>query len=177
MTPNIDIKSMMIVMKMIKRAINLLLIIDIGIIFFTLMSGNYSWFINSQIGFISSSLVIFASIFSYKNMIKGRLKDEVVVAEDNRDTIEKIEDPYSIYVNDKNIIREEKKRLKEARRSFLEVLKDSKPALSIYRLGAYGVLILGFFYLNGNNLLDIVSYLFSLSIPPIIIIFSLFSQP
>ena len=177
MTPNIDIKSMMIVMKMIKRAINLLLIIDIGVIFFTLMSGNYSWFINSQIGFISSSLVIFASIFSYKNMIKGRLKDEVVVAEDNRDTIEKIEDPYSIYVNDKNIIREEKKRLKEARRSFLEVLKDSKPALSIYRLGAYGVLILGFFYLNGNNLLDIVSYLFSLSIPPIIIIFSLFSQP
>ena len=177
MTLDIDIKSMMIVMKMIKRAINLLLIIDIGIIFFTLMSGNYSWFINSQIGFISSSLVIFASIFSYKNMIKGRLKDEVVVAEDNRDTIEKIEDPYSIYVNDKNIIREEKKRLKEARRSFLEVLKDSKPALSIYRLGAYGVLILGFFYLNGNNLLDIVSYLFSLSIPPIIIIFSLFSQP
>ncbi len=177
MTPNIDIKSMMIVMKMIKRAINLLLIIDIGIIFFTLMSGNYSWFINSQIGFISSSLVIFASIFSYKNMIKGRLKDEVVVAEDNRDTIEKIEDPYSIYVNDKNIIREEKKRLKDARRSFLEVLKDSKPALSIYRLGAYVVLILGFFYLNGNNLLDIVSYLFSLSIPPIIIIFSLFSQP
>ncbi len=177
MTPNIDIKSMITVMKMIKRAINLLLIIDIGIVFFTLMSGNYSWFINSQIGFISSSLVIFASMFSYKKMIKSRLDNEIVVPEDNRDTIDKIEDPYNIYVEDKDIIKEEKKRLKENRRSILEVLRDSKSALSLYRLGAYGVLILGFFYLNSNNLLDIVSYLFSLSVPPIIIIFSLFSQP
>ncbi len=177
MTLNIDIKSMITVMKMIKRAINLLLIIDIGIVFFTLMSGNYSWFINSQIGFISSSLVIFASMFSYKKMIKSRLDNEIVVPEDNRDTIDKIEDPYNIYVEDKDIIKEEKKRLKENRRSILEVLRDSKSALSIYRLGAYGVLILGFFYLNSNNLLDIVSYLFSLSVPPIIIIFSLFSQP
>ncbi len=177
MTLNIDIKSMITVMKMIKRAINLLLIIDIGIVFFTLMSGNYSWFINSQIGFISSSLVIFASMFSYKKMIKSRLDNEIVVPEDNRDTIDKIEDPYNIYVEDKDIIKEEKKRLKENRRSILEVLRDSKSALSLYRLGAYGVLILGFFYLNSNNLLDIVSYLFSLSVPPIIIIFSLFSQP
>ena len=177
MTLDIDIKSMMIVTKMIKRAINLLLIIDIGIIFFTLMSGNYSWFINSQIGFISSSLVIFASMFSYKKMIKSRLDNEIVVPEDNRDTIDKIEDPYNIYVEDKDIIKEEKKRLKENRRSILEVLRDSKSALSLYRLGAYGVLILGFFYLNSNHLLDIVSYLFSLSVPPIIIIFSLFSQP
>ncbi len=161
---------------MIKRAINLLLIIDIGIIVFTLISGNYSWFINSQIGFISSSIVVFASLFSYKKMIDNRLKDEVIVAEDNRDTIDKIEDRHDIY-NSRDILIEEKKRLKESRRSLLEVLKDSKPTLSIYRLGAYGVLILGFFYLNSNNLLDIVSYLFSLSIPPIIIIFSLFFQP
>ena len=177
MTLDIDIKNMTIVTKMIKKAINLLLIIDIGIIIFTLLSGNYNWFINSQIGFISSSLVIFASIFSYKKMIKQRLNNEIVIPEDNRDTIDKIEDPHSLYIDDKDIIKEERKRLKESRRSLSEVLRDTKSALSIYRLGAYGVLILGFFYLNSNHLLDIVSYLFSLSMPPIIIIFSLFSQP
>jgi len=168
MTLNIDIKSM----TMIKKTINLLLIIDIIIVLFTIISGKYGWFINSQIGFISSSLVIFASLFSYKKMIDSRLKDEVVVAEDNRDTVDKIDDPYNLYSRD--IIKEEKKRLKESSRSLLEILRDSKPTLSIYRLGAYGVLILGFFYLNGNNLLDITPYLLSLSIPPIIIIFSLF---
>ena len=173
MTQNIDIKNLMIVMKMIKRAINILLIIDIGIVIFTLLSRNYVWFINSQIGFITSSIVIFASLFSYRKMVTKRLENEVVTPEDNRDTIDKIEDPYNIY-DTKDIINEEKQRLKENRRSLLEVLQDSKSALSIYRLGAYGILILGFFYLNSNSLLDIPSYLFSLSIPPIIIIFSLF---
>ena len=177
MTLNIDIKDMIIAMKMIRRAINILLIVDIGIVIFTLLSRNYNWFINSQIGFISSSLVIFASMFSYKKMINSRLDSEIVVPEDNRDTIDKIEDPYNLYVEDKDIIKEEKKRLKDSRRSILEVLRDSKSALSIYRLGAYFVLILGFFYLNSSNILDIVSYLFSLAIPPIIIIFSLFYQP
>lgn len=168
-TLNIDIKKIMM-KKRIKRAINLLLIVDIITIFLILLSGNYKWFINSQIGFISSSLVIFASIFSYKKMIESRLNNDIVVAEDNRDTIDKIEDPYEIY-------REEKRRLRESSRSLKEVLRDSKSAISIYRLGAYLVLILGFFYLNSNNLLDILSYILSISIPPIIIIFSLFSKP
>ncbi len=164
-----------------KNSINALIIIDIGIIIFCLLSGNRIWFINSQIGFISSSLVMFASIISYRNMVKNRLDNGIVISEDNRDTIEKIEDPFDLYTEDnkednksmKEIVQEEKAKLKKNRRSIWQVTKDSKPALSLYRLGAYTILILGFFYLNNNHKLDISSYLFALFIPPIVIIITL----
>ncbi|NOZ90152.1 MAG: hypothetical protein GXO60_02580 [Epsilonproteobacteria bacterium] len=164
-----------------KNSINALLIIDIGIVVFCLLSGNRIWFINSQIGFITSSLVILASILSYRNMVKSRLDNGIVVAEDNRDTIEKIEDPFDLYSEDeieenksmKEIVQEEKTKLKKNRRSIWQITKDSKAALSFYRLGAYGLLILGFFYLNNNHKLDISSYLFALSIPPIVVIITL----
>jgi len=165
----------------VKNSINALLIIDIGIVVFCLLSGNRIWFINSQIGFITSSLVILASILSYRNMVKSRLDNGIVVAEDNRDTIEKIEDPFDLYSEDeieenksmKEIVQEEKTKLKKNRRSIWQITKDSKAALSFYRLGAYGLLILGFFYLNNNHKLDISSYLFALSIPPIVVIITL----
>jgi len=164
-----------------KNSINALLIIDIGVIIFCLLSGNRIWFINSQIGFITSSLVMIASIISYRNMVKNRLDAGVVISDDNRDTIEKIEDPYDLYSQDiveddkpiSEIVKEEKAKLKKNRRSIWQVTKDSKPALSFYRLGAYTLLILGFFYLNNTHQLDITSYLFALSIPPIIVIITL----
>jgi len=164
-----------------KNSINALLIIDIGIVIFCLLSGNRIWLINSQIGFISSSLVMFASIVSYRNMVKGRVDLGIVVAEDNRDTIEKIEDPYDLYSDDelldnkpiKEVIKEEKNKLKKNRRSIWQVAKDSKAGLSFYRLGAYALLILGFFYLNNNHKLDISSYIFALSLPPVVIIITL----
>jgi len=162
-----------------RNIINALLIVDIGIIIFSLLSGNREWFINSQIGFVSSSLVILASIISYRNMVQGRVDAGIIIAEDNRDTIEKIEDPYDLYSEDslsndektmQSVVKEEKEKLKKNSRSIWQVTKDSKPALSLYRLTAYGILILGFFYLNNNHKLDISSYLFSLTMPPIIII-------
>ena len=164
-----------------RNSINALLIIDIGVVIFCLLSGNRIWFINSQIGFITSSLVILASIISYRNMVKNRLNNGIVVAQDNRDTIEKIEDPFDLYSENekeedksiKEIIKEERVKLKKNRRSIWQVTKDSKAALSFYRLGAYGLLILGFFYLNNNHKLDISSYLFALSIPPVVVIVTL----
>jgi len=159
---------------------------DIGIIIFCLLSGNRVWLMNTQIGFISSSLIMFASIISYRNMVKNRVDLGMVIAEDNRDTIDKIEDPYDIFTEDerednsqksfKDIVQEEKDQLKKSKRSIWQVTKDSKAALSFYRLGAYLLLILGFFYLNNNKLLDIGSYLFSLSLPPIIVVIMLMRQ-
>jgi hypothetical protein len=165
------------------KFINILLIVDIGVVIFCLISGNREWFINSQIGYISSSLVVIASFISYSNMVKKSLKNNVVVPEDNRDTIEKIEDPYDLYSKDDNevekkdsfkeVIKEEKERLKKNKRSFWQVSKDSRASFSIYRLGAYGLLILGFFYLNNNHKLNISSYLLGLSLPPIVMIVTL----
>ncbi len=158
-----------------KKIINALLIIDIGILIFCLLSGNRTWLINSQIGFISSSLIMFASIISYRNMVQARVDMGMVVAEDNRDTLDKIEDPFDLYSED-DISHKEEKSFKKNRRSIWQTTKDSKAALSIYRLGAYGILIFGFFYLNNNKLLDIGSYLFALAVPPVIVVMMLMRQ-
>jgi hypothetical protein len=169
-----------------KKIVKTLIALDIGLILFSLLSGNHQWLINMQIGFISSSLVMFASIISYRNMVQKRIDMGVAVAEDNRDTIDKIEDSYDLYGEDdplheqdkpfKEIVLEEKRKLKQSRRSILQITKDSKAALSLYRLGAYGVLIFGFFYLNNNKFLDIGSYLFSLSLPPVVVVIILMRQ-
>jgi len=170
-----------------KRVIQILLLIDMGIVMVCLLSGSRAWLFNSQIGFISASLVMFASIVSYRNMVQHRLNLGVAVAEDNRDTLEKIEDPYDLFDSReeeyslqeqdfKRVVEEEKHRLKKSRRSLWQVTKDSKAALSLYRLGAYGLLILGFFYLNHHQLLDIPSYLFGLSLPPLIVVLILIRQ-
>jgi len=164
-----------------KKAINALLIIDIGIIIFCFLSGERGWLINSQIGFISSSLIIFASIISYRNMVQSRVDAGIVVAEDNRDTIDKIEDPFDLYGEEddtlidkeqsmREVVAQEREKMKKSRRSVWQVTKDSKAALSFYRLGAYALLILGFFYLNNNAILNITSYLSAIAIPPVIVI-------
>jgi len=74
------------------------------------------------------------------------------------------------------VVKEERKKLKQNRRSLGQTLKDTKAALSIYRLGAYAILILGFMYLNRHELLHIPSYLLALSLPPLIIVIMLIRE-
>lgn len=164
-----------------KKAINALFIVDIGIIIFCCLSGHRGWLINTQIGFITSTLVMFGSILSYRSMVQGRL-NVGAIPDDNRDTIEKLEDPYDLYSEEQKedehktlqeVVKEERQNLKKHRRSFWQTTKDSKASLSFYRLGAYALLIFGFFYLNNNQLLDISSYLFSLIVPPVVIVIML----
>ena len=164
-----------------RNAIYALFIIDTGIIVFLLFFGEKTWLINTQIGFITSTFVMFGSILSYRSMVQGRLKAGSI-PDDNRDTIDKLEDPYDLYgeasKDDENktlkeVVKEERKNLKKHRRSFWQTTKDSKASLSFYRLGAYALMIMGFFYLNNNQLLDIPSYLFSLIVPPVIIVIML----
>jgi len=167
-----------------QRVIKTLLIVDIVIIILCFLSGERVWLVNSQIAFITSSLVMFSSIISYRNMVQSRVNAGIVVAEDNRDTIEKIEDPYNLYSEEESIeeksmqevVKEEKENLKKNRRSIWQVTRDSKAALSFYRLGAYALLILGFFYLNNNKILDIGSYLSILLLPPVIVVTVLISK-
>jgi hypothetical protein len=165
-----------------RNAINALLIVDIGIILFCYLSGERTWLINTQIGFVTSSLVMFGSFLSYRSMVESRL-NVGSIPDDERDTLDKLEDPYDLYDDEKvkedeektlqEVVKEERDNLKKNRRSFLETTKDSKAAFSFYRLGSYMLLILGFFYLSNNKILDIKSYLFSLFLPTVIIIIML----
>ncbi len=153
-----------------------ILLIAVSLIFFDI---KVLW--NIQIGFISATLVMIASMISYRRMVNARVEHNVITMDDSKDVIDKLEDPYDLYSeevkedeNDEKefakVVKEEKKKLKENKRTLFQVLKDTKAALSIYRLGAYGVLILGFLYLNRHGLLHIPSYIVALGLPPVIIV-------
>ncbi len=176
MTQNIDIKSMMVVMKSsMVKIINTLLILDIGIVIFIYLSGDIVWFINAQIGFISSSLVVLATFISYKSMVEKRV-EAGDISDLDRDTVDKIEDPYHLY--DENhgdsidkTIENEKDIQKKRKLSVKEALKNSRASLSIHRLLAYAILVIGFLYLTRTSQLDIIPYIFAISLPPIVILY------
>lgn len=146
----------------------------ISIIFFDIKI-----FYNIQIGFISSAMVMVGSLASYRRMVNARVQNRIITFDDSKDAIDKLEDPHDLYseeiVHDETVdlreaIKAEKQKLKANRRSLFETLRDTKAALSIYRLGAYAFLILGFLYLNRHGLLHVASYLVALGLPPIIIV-------
>ena len=74
------------------------------------------------------------------------------------------------------VVKEEKAKLKSQRRSITEVARDSRASLSFYRIAAYILLVLGFFYLNRHDYLHIPSYLFALSVPPVIVVIMLLKE-
>ncbi len=172
-----------------KKILNTLLAIDIGILIFCILSGNRHWLYTTQIGFFTSSLVIAASMASYRRMIEKRLEYGAVPIEDERDKLDKIDDPYDLYSDEVKseekelsreefveVVNEEKVKQKANKRSISEVIKDTRAFLSFYRIGAYGLLILGFFYLNRNDYLHIPSYFFALSVPPVIVVIILMRE-
>ena len=137
-----------------------------------------------QIGYISATLVMIASIISYRRMVNARVKEKIITMDDRRDTIDKLEDPYDLYSEDEadeekslaQTVKEEKKKLKQNKRSLYQTLRDTKAALSVYRLSSYALLIIGFMYLNRQQLLDIPSYIIALGIPSVILVWIMIKE-
>jgi len=171
-------------LKMMMSSTNRKILITLVVVDVLLLLGSIIFFdmkvlYSTQIGYITSTLVMVASIVSYRRMVNARVEHNIITVDDSKDVIDKLEDPYDLYSEDiveeeekdfVETIKEEKKKLKENRRSVYQTLKDTKAALSVYRLGAYAVLVLGFLYLNRHGLLHIPSYILALGIPPVIIV-------
>ncbi len=164
------------------KILRTLVIVDVIIILLSIIFFDIKVLWNTQIGFISASLVMLASMKSYRRMVNARVEHGIITTDDSKDVIDKLEDPHDLYseeiVEDETVdlrdaIKEEKARMKENRRSLGQTLKDTKAALSVYRLGAYAVLILGFMYLNRHGLLHIPSYILSLSVPMLVVVYIL----
>ena len=155
-----------------------LIVVDILLVVTTIILFDINTLWSSQIGFLSSTLVIGSSILAYKRMIDARVDHNIITYDDSKDVIDHLEDPYDLYSEDiaqedekdfAEVVKEERKKLKNDR-SVFQTIKDTKAALSIYRLGAYAVLVLGFLYLNRHGLLHIPSYILALGLPPIVIV-------
>jgi hypothetical protein len=167
------------------KIVNTLLALDIVIIAICMFFGNRDWLYTSQIGFFSSALIIGASMVSYRRMVeRGVNLNDGIALDDNRDELDKLDDPHDLYSKEEDntekdlveVVKEERENLKSKKRSFKEVLKDSRASFSWFRLVAYGVLVLGFFYLNRHSYLHIPSYLISLSLPPLVVVFVLLAE-
>jgi len=173
-------------MKSINRKLISALLVTDGLLLITsgIFGGNEAvW--NTQTGFVSATLVMLGSMQSYKRMVDARVEHEVITTDIDKDVIDKLEDPHDLYSEElkeepvediKAAIKEERTRLKQNRRSLFEVLKDTKAALSLYRVGAYILLALGFLYLNRHGILHIPLYLFSLGLPMLVIVFMLVGE-
>jgi len=165
------------------KILKVLLFVDLLLLIVSVVFGGKVWIYNTQVGFISATLIMIASVISYRRMVNARVEHGIITMDDSKDVIDKLEDPYDLYSEEVTeekpeedlveVVKEERKKLKQNRRSLGQTLKDTKAALSIYRLGAYAVLILGFMYLNRHELLHIPSYLLALSLPPMIIVIML----
>ncbi|RLA67738.1 MAG: hypothetical protein DRQ78_02215 [Epsilonproteobacteria bacterium] len=149
-------------MTSIRKLLLTLFIVDIGIAILALSFFDKTVLLNMQIGFVSSSLVMIASFLSYRRMVNTGVLYETPDVNEPIDTIDKLEDPYDLY--SENIIEEENKR------SFPELIKNSKASLSIYRILAYVILVFGFFYLNRNAFLYLPAYLLALGLAPIVLL-------
>ena len=167
------------------RIFKLLIIVDIILIIGSIIFFDINILYNTQIAFITSTLVMIGSMFGYRKMVNTRVEHNIITTDDSKDVIDKLEDPHDLYgediIEDPNVdireaIKEEKQRLKANRRSVFQVIKDTKAALSAYRLGAYILLVIGFLYLNRHGMLHLPSYLISLSLPILIIVTILVSS-
>jgi len=158
-----------------------LLVSDILLILASLIFFDIRVLYNTQVGFLSASLIMFASMVSYRRMVEARVAHDIITVDDSKDTIDKIEDPYDLYSEDvveneedertlSEVVKEEKRKLKASRRSLVQTLRDTKAALSLYRIGAYAILILGFMYLQRHGLLHIPSFILGITLPIVTVV-------
>ena len=138
--------------------------------------------VSALTAFVSASLITLASINSYRKMVESRLESGII-PEEERDDLDRIEDPHRLYEDEETdnmdaseILKEEKIKLKQSRRGVKETVKDSIPALSPAKIISYLILALGFIWLKNSGMMILYAYLISLSIPMFVIIYILISE-
>jgi len=171
--------------KISRQILKTLLVVDVLLIILSVIFFDIKVLWSSQIGFISASFVMLASMKSYQRMVDARVEHNIITIDDSKDVIDQLEDPYDLYSEEVieeeekplvEVVKEEYEESKENSRSLGQTLKDTKAALSVYRLGAYALLILGFLYLNRHELLHIPSYILALSVPMLVVVYILISN-
>ncbi len=159
---------------MTTKAIKVFFIIDILVLIVCFVFFDISYIINTQVAFFSSIFVTIGTYLGYKNNIKSRVKNHIN-HDDNYDEIDKMDDPYDLYSPD---IEQQEELSKE---DIKQILKENKPKgnniknfiggfsgmASLYRIVGYIFLLIGFFYLNNNHLLNPIPYLLGFLIVPI----------
>jgi len=146
--------------------------------------GYWYWLLNFELALLSSVFIILGSFHGYKRMINRRLD----VGEGmNDELMQKLEDPYDLYEDEdqasKNramssepeenlvqVVKEEKKRLKQDKQTLKKTIKSTPGIFSPLRFVPYAMLILSFISLNNNQILDVTAFLVGLGVGVVVAI-------
>ncbi len=155
----------------VKKTIKLFAISEVAI--FSLWLYSYAFFLNFQIAFLASVLILLGSTYSYKRLVDSRVEAED--RPDDTDLIEKIDDPFDLYSEEiiselnveedmdlKSVVKEEKARLKSQKNTLKNTAKSAPALVSIFRVVPYLFLVLGFIGLKNNALLSLPPFLVGL---------------
>jgi len=147
---------------MIQKGTKAVIAVELIILVTTLVSVNV--FLNAQLSFLSAFFIILGSMFSYKKMIANKIKNRSIVQ--TKDDYEKLNDPFELYdeeegdagqVDIKNIIKEEKKRLKADNYKNLKL--SSGASFSMFRIVPYIFLVIVFILLSHSHRLMLEIFL------------------
>ncbi len=161
-------------MRDIKNFLYIFISLDILLILFSLYKGG-DWLINSQLAFLSSLFITFASFLSYKKNILNKIEKGDIPLTDDRDELDKIDDKFELFEEEREvkeedfakIIKEEKRKQKGLKNAIFS-LKTSLPSfLSPLRFLGYLLLVASFFYLNRHQNLNIFAFLSGLFVVPL----------
>ncbi len=129
--------------------------------------------INYEAGFFSALLVLGASSFGYWQMVQGSAS--TAPHHDLPDDTERIDDRFGLWEEDlpqevdaAKLFKEERAKVKKNRPDFKTFLKTAKPALSLYRFGAYAVLVYAVYKLISADIFDPLLYLLGAGAAPLI---------
>lgn len=157
--------------------------VDICLIALSLVLGG-TWLLNTQIAFICSVLIVFASFISYKNLVQKRLEDGDVGEE--RDLLDKIGDEHELFEDEqegqeclnhedfKEIYKEERVKAKGVKQSFKNLLQSWSGALGLYRLAAYFILFLAIMVLIRKGFFHPIAFIVGISALPLATLISSF---
>jgi len=158
-------------MKEFLNVVRILIAIDVGIVVFCYLEDNMIWLYNTQIAFFSVSLIILGSFVGYSNMVKAQIQNGNV----GEDILKKYEDPYNMDDEEDEINEKELEKYKNKKLKWYEaILFYFKGGLNVIRILGYVFLIAGFIWLTKNNIFDYLSFLFAVSIVPVVALIYLY---
>ena len=137
---------------------------------------SFEFFLNFQIAFLASIIIMLGSLYSYKRLVDRRVESED--RPDDTDLVDKLDDPFDLYSEDiksealvdeeeidlQTVVKEERARLKSQKNTLKNTAKSAPALVSIFRVVPYLFLVLGFIGLKNNNLLSIPPFLIGLGV-------------
>ncbi len=136
------------------------------------------WLINTQVAFICSMIIIFASFLSYKGMIEKRLENGEIG--EDRELLDTIDDKYGLYESEDEIkekelskeefvklYKEERKKSGGIKQTFSNLFKSGRGVFNPFRLISYVLLCVAMLFLIRNELFSAIPFLVGIGAVPI----------